>query len=413
MEVVSMKDRWLRAINVERGRAEYGDAIVRGLRMRVSSRSKKWSVVTRKNGRLVRCQLGEFPIVGILEARKKATEFIDAHAASDNTGLQSSKVDTEEHDHLPTVEELCAAYVANMVEKGQPSARSYKRGLIEGEYSFCRFLATQSGHPHRAVDVTRDHVVEWLRRTFQRSPAHARHYRSYLHAAFAWGMKADFDYTSNAERKTYGIRENPVAATPTGPKAKARNRVLSEEEIKQYWDALPDYTSARALAAMRMVISMGGLRITEITSSKKEWYEEGWLRLPTTKNQKEHIVPLTEHAKTQYALALACSTPRSEYLFSNRRDVTKPITVTALSKLTRDLIADRNMAPFQPKDLRRTFKTILLDKGLVGEREIDIWHNHGQNSDVARKHYTWAEFREIKVEVARQIDTFLNNVLAN
>ena len=69
------------------------------------------------------------------------------------------------------------------------------------------------------------------------------------------------------------------------------------------------------------------------------------------------------------------------------------------------------MEPFQLKDLRRTFKTTLLEKGLVEEREIDIWHNHGQNSDVARKHYTWAEFRDLKSRVAGQVDEFLYAIL--
>ena len=74
------------------------------------------------------------------------------------------------------------------------------------------------------------------------------------------------------------------------------------------------------------------------------------------------------------------------------------------------MMSDCGVLPFQLKDLRRTFKTHLLDSEYVEEREIDIWHNHGQHSDVARKHYTWAEYKSVKQRVANKIDQFLDEV---
>jgi integrase len=121
-------------------------------------------------------------------------------------------------------------------------------------------------------------------------------------------------------------------------------------------------------------------------------------------------VPLTEHAKTQHQIALACSNSKSEYLFPNVYDIRKPIDLTSLGKVARRLMSDFDLPPFQLKDLRRTFKTHLLDGEYVEEREIDIWHNHGQHSDVARKHYTWAEYRKLKQRVAGEIDKFLDEV---
>ena len=74
------------------------------------------------------------------------------------------------------------------------------------------------------------------------------------------------------------------------------------------------------------------------------------------------------------------------------------------------MIDDNDLEPFQMRDLRRSFKTHLLDGEYVEEREIDIWHNHGQNSDVARKHYTWAEYKKLKTRVAAKIDDFLVDI---
>jgi len=137
-----------------------------------------------------------------------------------------------------------------------------------------------------------------------------------------------------------------------------------------------------------MVMCMGGLRITEISASKKDWYKDGWLCLSTTKNKREHHVPLMKHAQLQYQIALAVTNSESDYLFPNTYDIRKPINPTSLGKVARRLMSDFGVEPFQLKDLRRTFKTHLLDGEYVEEREIDIWHNHGQHSDVARKHYT-------------------------
>lgn len=404
MKTIRMTDRWVRTISIDVGRDEFCDAILRGLRLRVSPISRKWSVVTRRGGKLVRLPIGDFPEVSLADARERANRLQETNAATDDGEAPFS-----EGDALPLLETLCADYVEQMKRNGQVSHDAYHRALIRSEGSFCKYMEKRFGRPARAADVKQDHAVGWLREVFQRSPAHSRHCRAYLHAVFAWALKANLDFTSGVGRKSYAVTINPVAGTPTGPKATPRQRVLSKAELKTIWDLVPDTAAPATAAAIRMVIAMGGLRITEISNSKKEWYKDDWLLLPTTKNDREHHVPLTEHAKTQYEIALACANSRSEFLFPNVYDIRKPIELTSLGKVARRLISDFNVEPFQLKDFRRTFKTHLLDAEYVEEREIDVWHNHGQHSDVARKHYTWAEYKNLKLRVATKIDAFLRD----
>ena len=85
--------------------------------------------------------------------------------------------------------------------------------------------------------------------------------------------------------------------------------------------------------------------------------------------------------------------------------------IASASRMTRRLVERRQFRLFQLRDIRRTMKTHFLDDEYVEEREIDIWHNHGQNADVARKHYSWAEYKNLKMRVASRIDAFLNTVL--
>lgn len=405
MKTLRMTDRWVRTISVKTGREEFCDSVTPGLRLRVSARSHKWCVMTRRGGKQVRVQIGEFPEVGLAEARRRCAHVLDIKTQDGADGVVST-----DEKLFPLMQTLCEDYVAQMKAKGQISFDAYHRALIRSENSFCNYMERALKRPARVVDVKQEHAVDWLRETHLRSPAHSRHCRAYLHAVFAWAIKANLDFMASASRKNYGITVNPVAGTPTGPKATPRHRVLTKTELKKIWDKLPDACDPRTAAAVRMVICMGGLRITEISGSKKDWYKDGWLCLPTTKNNREHHVPLTKHAQLQYQIALAVTNSQSEYLFPNTYDIRKPIDPTSLGKVARRLMSDFDLAPFQLKDLRRTFKTLLLDNEYVEEREIDIWHNHGQHSDVARKHYTWAEYKSVKQRVADRIDAFLDEV---
>ena len=223
MKTVRMTDRWVRTISVEHGREEYTDVLVRGLRLRVSSASRKWSVVTKRGGKQVRKPIGDFPEVTLADARERANRLLEALSANASAAIASSTID----EVFPLLETLCNDYVDQMKAKGQGAHDAYHRALVRSETSFCNFMERKLGRPARASDVKQEHAVEWLREVFQRSPAHSRHCRAYLHAAFAWALKSNLDFTSVSGGKDYGISVNPVAGTPTGPKATPRQRVLS------------------------------------------------------------------------------------------------------------------------------------------------------------------------------------------
>lgn len=406
MKTVRMTERWLRSISVESGREEFTDAIARGLRIRVSKRAKKWSLVTRHDGRLVRLPLGDYPTTGLLEVRGIVNELQTTNSRDD---LEAA-ITRLTSKGTPLLSQVCQDYADELKAKGKPSAREYERALIISPLSFCSFMQSRIGVPAEIGEVKTAHVADWLRETYARAPSQAKHSRAYLHAVFEWAIKAKFDYTTIGGIKDYGIDQNPVGATPTFKANNARKRVLSLEELAQFYDLLPKATGPQIAIGLRMIVAMGGLRITEIMHSRKEWYSDGWLTLPETKNGREHSVPLTKTAQALITEALVLSDAESPYIFPHLLNSREPILITSVGRASRRLIERFEMAPFQLRDIRRTMKTHLLDLGFVEEREIDIWHNHGQNSDVARKHYTWAEYRDLKQRVALKIDEFLKGI---
>lgn len=173
MKTLRMTDRWVRTISVESGREEYCDIVLRGLRLRVSSASKKWSAVTRRGGKQVRTHIGDFPDVSLADARKHADHILNmkTQAAAEGTTLSDD-------DIFPSLRTLCEDYVTQMKAKGQASHDAYHRALIRSDHSFCTYMERVLGRAARAVDVKQEHAVDWLRETFQRSPAHSRHCRA-------------------------------------------------------------------------------------------------------------------------------------------------------------------------------------------------------------------------------------------
>ena len=282
-----------------------------------------------------RVPLGEFPGLGLLDARERANDLLSAASAPDfdKTLTRFNASET------PSLETLCLDYVAQMRSKGQMSHSEYQRVLVDSPRSFCKFMEARFGEAAKVGDVRTSHVTDWLREIYERAPSHARHCRAYLHAVFQWALKAEFDYTSSNGRTTYGISANPVSSTPGG----ARSRKLEAGCFRYrscgiYGAWPPQVADPCMVAAVRMIIAMGGLRITEILHSEISWYEDGWLNLPKTKNGREHLLPLTELAKQQLLVAKSIHSGTSSFLFPHQFDVERPMLTSSASRMTKRLV---------------------------------------------------------------------------
>jgi hypothetical protein len=69
-----LTDRFLRALKAPDGRIEVSDASCRGLSIRCTRTGvKSWTFAYKLNGRMRRITLGEFPALGLSEARTQPT----------------------------------------------------------------------------------------------------------------------------------------------------------------------------------------------------------------------------------------------------------------------------------------------------------------------------------------------------
>jgi integrase len=268
-----------------------------------------FTAVCWRDGRAERTTFGRYPEISLAEARRRADAFerVEAPATEEEAAHPYSAGSAVGAD-VP-VSALFEDYVARMRRRGQPAARTYADAFYDSDRSFVTFLVRRYGRVPAACAVTSDDAAAWLRERQKTAPFHAQYLRSHIHAAFQWGLRQRHDFTG--EGRDYGLVFNPVAALPTGRKINPRNRVLSVEELRAIWRAFVHTNTAHR--ALKLIIAMGGLRVTEISESRLVWWADGMLRLPKTKNGRPHELPVTATAQGVLDLSRQLGAPGSPY----------------------------------------------------------------------------------------------------
>jgi integrase len=243
-----------------------------------------------------------------------------------------------------------------------------KRGLLKassfGEAS--RYLTNYSSPlaSLKLAQIDRRRVAELLGEIETSSGPVARNrMRSALSAFFGWCIAEGL------------LEANPVAGTAKATEGGSRERVLSAEEVRRLWLALPGIIPS--FADIIRLLLLTGCRRSEI--GLLQWSEVDLARemivLPPerTKNSREHELPLS----TQALAILARQPRRSGFLFCDRgfQDWDRP-------KLMLD--ARVGIAPWRLHDLRRTAATQLGELNVMPHHiEAILNHYSGHRQGVA------------------------------
>ena len=407
----TFSDRWLKNLGPFEKTTEFVDAACPNLWVRVGKHRKTFSVLIGPASGRRRISIGQYPGVSLSDARKKASELLsDPRAAGGGRPRHGGKV------RKGSVRDLFEFAVAAMEAEGKDASISdYRLYLLDGQDA----AASDFGPAMLARNVTPEMVTDWLSKFHERGKS-TRLPRAILSAAFNRGIKADNDPTQKKDSKVlFAIDRNPVASVGGPTQSNVRNRSLTFKELEEFWRALNGGSVADpARRALQLVIAMGGVRITEVTRSKRDWWvsDGGWrtikapkLALPKTKNGHPHDLPVTRHAELLLQLINDYDATKTPFLFSSSFDPLKPLSVEALSRAVAKYCDVSGMEPFTPRDLRRSMKNLLLDRD-APQAEVDIWHNHGRNADVARRNYDRAQYEHAKVRVRDAIDVLLNEM---
>lgn len=340
-------------------------------------------------------RLGIFPALTLVAARELSQKYSNQLSQGIDPKVKIAKdaqaimIAAENEARKGSIKQLFESYTKQMERDNK---RTYKQVFNALEKEVYPFIAPET----KAKDVTTQDIIYILSAMIRRgADTQTNRVRSYLMAAFNYGLKHDNDPANYLEEAKFGLSFNPVS---TIPKQKSFERVghhyLLQDEIQTLFDDLDnEYQEIQMSSDMRNLIKLcfytGGQRPIELMKSK--WSSVNWkqksliIEHDISKNKREHIVPLTDSAieilEKQYQ-----QHKDSLYLFPQRLDEMQPMTSSSLTRaVSRYCAAVSNVRKFVPRDIRRTCKTLMGELGINAEIRNRI-QNHAFN-DVASKHY--------------------------
>ncbi|MDQ6701990.1 MAG: tyrosine-type recombinase/integrase [Pseudomonadota bacterium] len=327
-------------------RREVPDGEVRGLYLQIFPSGKaSWCFRYRFGGRTRKLTIGASPEIGMKAARDLARKAHLRIASGDDPG--ESKQAARQGAHAPAnrdlVEKVAAQFLVRHV-KGLAAATRIEAGRIVAK----EILPTFRGQ--RLSEIKRPDVMEWLDAIVDRgAPISANR-------ALSW-----FKGMANFAIQRGIIDVSPIAGIKPPTAETARDRVLSDAELKAAWQAADALEPAYAAFVQLLVLTGQRLReVSELHWSEIDLEKRVWtLPKERAKNSIEHDIPLSDAA-----ISILQSIPRiagSGFVFT----ISGRIPIRGTHSVKRRL--DALMPPAPPwvlHDLRRTVASGMAKLGI-------------------------------------------------
>jgi integrase len=357
-------------------RYEVRDASMPGFGVRVAvTGTKSFFVMGRVNDWQTRHTIGTYPIISLAEAREVAREVL--------RDMQLGTYGKNEPKHNPlTLGDVMTDFIEIYAK---PKNRTWK-----AQAATLRKFSGLSARP--IAEITRSEIVKILDQVVANgAPIGANHAMAVIKKLFSWAL----------DRGVLAV--HPIIGMKAPAKARSRDRVLTDDEIKGFWQATADMGFPFGPAYRLMLLTgqrrgeVTGMKWSQIDLSRALWT----IPAEMAKNGRAHEVPLSPPA-----LDIIKTLPRfvgSDYVFTTT-GVT-PISGFGRSKDRLDLAM--GTSDWWTHDLRRTAASGMARIG-VAPHVIEKVLNHvsGQISGVAavyNRHGYQAEKRDALERWAEEI----------
>lgn len=192
-------------------------------------------------------------------------------------------------------------------------------------------------------------------------------------------------------RRNY-ISFNPIADLEKPPLPAARERILSDDELRAVWTAAQRTNGHFGIIVKLLILT--GQRRSEIANLRAEWLNENSCTIPAshTKNKRAHTFPIGGMTSAIIGPLLS----EMSFLFLARGGPGKSFNGWSKAKAQLDKLAQ--IGPWTLHDLRRTYATNLQRLGIKLE-VIEALLNHISGTragivGVYQRHAYEAEMRE-------------------
>lgn len=355
-------------------RREIADAGMAGLRLIIQpSGSRSWCVRYRLGGRTRKVTLGTYPAVGLVTARERARDALEAIELGRDPGAERLAAKARQHD--PSIDRDAFGTVAReFIERhARPRNRTWRQtakliGLTPELASVPGGIA-ERWHARNVRDIRRRDVLAELDAIVDRAkPIAANRTLAALRKLFNWAVSRDI------------LPASPCAGVKAPAAERSRDRVLNDDELARIWRA------AEAVAypfgdLVRMLIltgcrrdEVGGATWSEIDLATRQWLIPG----DRTKNRRPLVVPLS--SASVGVLGLVPHFSAGDFVFGlGGRGPFK-----GWNRAKRALEQRAGVEGWRLHDLRRTFATRLADLGVAPHIiEAALNHQSGAKANVA------------------------------
>jgi integrase len=263
-------------------RLELPDPALSGLYLVVQpSGAKSWALRYRYAGKPKKLTLGRWPVMGLADARAAASEAIEAvdHGTDPSAAKKATKaarLETQlsERDKIKTLVEKFGARHLSTLKSGETVKRELNRHVVAiwGE----RDIQT----------ITKRDVIDLLDGIADSGRVvTANRVRAYLNKFLSWCVERDI------------IKQSPAMGVKPAAKEKSRDRVLTDQEIKWFWQACT--VEGQPWGHLGKMLLLTGQRLGEVVNmTDREITGDLWhLTADRTKNGRAHDVALSEAAR--------------------------------------------------------------------------------------------------------------------
>ncbi|MFQ5674053.1 MAG: tyrosine-type recombinase/integrase [Nitrospinales bacterium] len=289
--------------------------------------------------------IGKYPQITLATARRMAAQGREKIIKGIDPGAKAvtqKKADREAY----TVKDLAEEYLEKW-------ARPRKRSAREDERILYKDVVPAWGE-RKAKDITRRDVILLLDKIVERgAPIAANRTLGIIRRMFGFAVSRGVLPTSPC-----------VEIEPPG-KENQRDRVLTGDEVKVFWEGLADCRMDQKTRLALKLLLILGQRKGEVTSA--EWnefdLEKNWWTIPKekTKNSLPHRVFLSSMALE--VLGELRELSDSRWLFPSPRG-DKPITTRSISHALKNNREIFGIPQFTPHDLRRSMASFMASAGV-------------------------------------------------
>lgn len=377
-----LNDNLVRSIEIQDTEIEIYDCKVSGLAIRIFPTGGKSFVYRFKwDGKSKRFTIGQFPKIGVIQAREIAKDLYAKIRLGINPILE--KQQRVEKQRSPLFNELKKEYIQKYLPTIRDSTSKEFKRIIDSELA-CLYMTQLN-------QVSKSQVIQLLdKKAFgQKHPTQANQIKIVLSSMFSFAVQRDM------------IESNLILSIPTYHTGdNQRQRYYSESEIKAIWSHI-ELMPSPTKEAFKFLFLLGQ-RKSETLYLKWEHIDESnqiWIIPPVlAKNKQEHHVPLTENS-----LRILHSLNRdSEYVFQSPVISNQPIK--SIKRQTKSVKENTPVKDFRVHDIRRTVATylakigtsritigkILNHKGMSGDNSITaIYDRYSYGKEKRKALHNW------------------------